>query len=138
MKNLIFFPVLFLCILITFSGCEKDNNETSDNLEQFGILGQWKLKTRIINGIADLSITCCDYIIFKPDNEPENFKGKFTAYGVGYETNGEFELNPSSSIINFVYDNSQKSYEIQISDSLTTFRYNENIQEIIEDWKKEE
>ncbi|MBE0637089.1 MAG: hypothetical protein IH598_01045 [Bacteroidales bacterium] len=142
MRHLKFFLVLILSILTVFSSCEKVEKkveiETSDNLEQFGILGKWKLETRTINGITDLSIQCCDYIIFKPDSEPDNLKGEFTASGVGYETNGVFELNPSNSIIYFNYDNSQKSYEFQISDNLTTFTYNENNQEIIEDWRKEE
>lgn len=132
------FPVLILIILILFSSCKTGEVETADDLEQTGILGEWKLDSRSVDGIADLSIQCCDYITFKPDSEPQDLFGEFTATGLGYETSGVFELNSSTNTIHFDYDNSQKSYEFQVSPSSITFAYLENDQEIIEDWRKEE
>jgi len=125
-------------ILTLLSSCKKNESQTPDNLEQFGILGEWKLETRTINGNSDLSVLCCDYIMFKTGNELDDLKGEFEAFGNGYETDGVFELNTVNSIIHFDYDNSQKSYEFQISNNIITFIYDENSQEVIESWRKEE
>lgn len=134
-KNL---STLLLGIFLLLTSCEKEEIKPTDNLNQIGILGQWKLESRAINGISDLSIQCCDYIIFNTDNNLDDLKGTFMASGVGYETNGEFELITSTNLINLDYDNIQKSYKFQISDSLTTFTYIENNEEIVEYWVKEE
>lgn len=131
------FTILIL-ILTVLSSCEKDEIQTPDNLEQIGVLGEWKLETRTINGISDLAVLCCDYIMFRTDNELDDLKGEFTAFGDGYETDGVFKLNTASNIIHFDYDNSQESYEFQISNDLITFTYDENSQEVIENWRKEE
>lgn len=138
MRHSKFYLILFLTMLTVFSSCEKDQLEKSDNLKQFDILGQWKLEARTTNGISDLSILCCDYIMFNTDNEPDDLKGEFTVSGDGYETEGIFELKASNDVIEFDYDNSQMSYQFQISDKLMTFTYVENSQEIIENWRKEE
>lgn len=124
--------------LITLVGCEKDENEKRDNLQPIGILGQWKLDSRSINGISGLAEECCDYIEFKTDNEPDDFKGEFIAYGTGYETTGVFELNTIEHTIHFDYNDARMSYEYQIFDGLLIFNYLEDDQEIIEDWRKEE
>lgn len=138
MRNHKFLFILLFSIFTVFAGCEKDEVEQTDNLEQFGIFGQWKLETRVIDGITDLSVECCDYIEFKADNELDDLKGEFKAHGVGYETKGVFELLSSNNTIHFDYNNTQKSYKFQILDDLITFTYSEDNQEIIEDWRKEE
>ncbi|MEP2058854.1 MAG: hypothetical protein ABJJ05_13670 [Maribacter litoralis] len=130
--------VLLLAIFIMFAGCEKEEIEQTDNLDPFGILGQWKLETKTINGITDSSIQCCDYIDFKTDSELNDLKGEFMATGEEYETNGVFELNTLNNLIHFEFDNTQKSYEFRITDNLATFTYFENNQEVIEDWRKQE
>jgi hypothetical protein len=135
-KNLKFLLIALFTILTVLTSCEKDETEQIDNLEQLGIFGQWKLETLTINGITDLSIQCCDYIEFKADSEIGDLKGEFRAYGVGYETNGVFEINTSNTSIQFDYGNTQKSDEFQISDDLIIFTYSDDNQEIIEDWRK--
>ena len=138
MKHLKYLPVVFLIILFVLTSCENDEIEQTDRIEQFGILGQWKLESLTINGITDLSIQCCDYIEFKKDTDSDDLKGEFIAYGVGYETNGVFELITSNNTIQFDYDNKQKVYEFQILDNLIIFKYSDDNQKIIEDWRKVE
>ncbi|MBZ9629964.1 hypothetical protein LB465_04160 [Salegentibacter sp. LM13S] len=130
--------VLFVFTLIAFSSCNKEESEQIDNLEQVGVLGQWKLEIRVVNGISSLAAECCDYIEFQSNSEPNDLIGEFRAFGAGYETNGIFELNTSNNTIQFDYDTTQKSYGFQILDDVITFTYSENNQNISEDWRKEE
>lgn len=130
--------ILLFISLSVLTSCEKEEAEQTDNLVQYGIPGQWKLDIRTINGITDLSVQCCDYIDFKTDSVPDDLKGEFKAFGVGYETNGVFELNIAEGTIEFMYDDNQVLYEIQISDNILTFSYSENSDSIVEQWGKEE
>ncbi|MDZ7807548.1 MAG: hypothetical protein U5K71_10580 [Gracilimonas sp.] len=132
MKN---FAMLFVISLIAITGCGVNEAEQLDILEQTGLLGEWRLDSRSVNGISDMSIQS-DYIGFKTDDEPDDLKGEFRSYGVGYETNGLFQLNDSDNTIQFVYNDKQRSYEFQISDDRLTFTYPEDDSEIIEYWRK--
>lgn len=144
MKSLKCLSVLLLIIFTVFSSCKKDeieesnnSNKQTDNLEPIGILGLWKLESRSVNGITDMSIQCCDYIEFNADNELHDLKGLFQASGNGYETNGVFELETANDTIQLVYDNTQKSYGFEISNDLMIFTYSEDSQSITENWRKE-
>jgi len=138
MKSFEVITFMLVFTLITLVGCEKDENEKQDNLQQTGIIGKWKLESRSIDGISSLAVECCDYIEFKTDNELDDFKGEFMAYGTGYETTGEFELNTTENTIHFDYNNTCRSYEYQIFAGLLEFIYMEDDQKIGEDWRKEE
>jgi len=142
MKQLKFLLLLLISITAVFTSCEKDEEkgkiEPSDNLEHFGILAQWKLNSREINGISSLAVECCDYIEFETDNLPTDLSGLFNSNGVGYETNGVFELDILNESIEFAFDDKQKSYGIQISDTRIVFNYFENNDSIVEHWIKEE
>lgn len=135
MKN---FIVSILSVIILFMSCDNTDIEQTDNLDQSGILGQWKLESISTNGISDLSILCCEYIQFIADDELNDLRGEFTTSGNGSSTNGVFELNTANNTIHFEYDNSQNSYEFHISNNFMSFTYEENNQEIIEGWRKEE
>lgn len=138
MKTLKILFILLPISMTVLTSCDKDEVEQADKLEQIGVLGQWKLETRIVNGITGLIAECCDYIEFKTDSEPGDLKGEFRAFGAGYETIGVFELNTSINTIQFAYDDTQKLYGFQITDDFITFTYSEDNDEINEDWRKEE
>lgn len=138
MKNFRHLKVLFVIPLLVLSSCEKDEVEQTDQLAPIGVLGQWKLEIRSVNGISSLAVECCDYLEFSTDSEPSDLKGAFRALGAGYETDGVFELNTSNNTIQFDYNDTQKLYGFQLSDDLITFTYSENDQDISEDWRKEE
>ena len=130
---------LFRFLLITclfMLGCNNDIQQ-DDNLFQYEIIGKWKLESRAINNITDLSIACCDYLEFNVDDNPADNKGIFVASGVGYEQQGVFELNTTNTTLEFDYDNSVKTYDYQVSDNIIHFMYSENDDEIMESWRKE-
>ncbi|MFZ6052569.1 hypothetical protein [Halocola ammonii] len=137
----IYLLVLFFISFTVITGCEKVDDEKmetekTDNLNETGLIGQWKLEARSLNNISDLSVECCDYIEFKTDDDSSDLKGAFIATGVGYETKGDFELKPSDNIIQFNYEDSEKVYEYQMINDLIIFTYVEEGNEVVEDWRK--
>jgi hypothetical protein len=128
--------ILLVAILFAMPSCQKSEPAPLDELDQLGITGQWKLESRTVDGITSLIIECCDYIEFKVDNEPDDLKGEFISFGVGYETVGQFEINRTENSIDFYYNNQQKTYDFRIQNDLILFTYFENDQEITESWKK--
>ena len=129
--------ILLVMFLFTMLSCQKNEPAPLDELEQLGITGQWKLESRTVDGIASLLIECCDYIEFKVDDQPNDLKGEFISYGIGYETMGQFEINLTENSIDFYYNNQQKKFAFQLQNDLILFTYYENDQEIIERWKKQ-
>ena len=140
MKPHSYLTVLLLAFLTVFSSCKKEDDkdpiEPSDNLEQYGILGKWKLDSREYGGISDGAVMCCDTLEFKSDIQTTDLKGLFRAVGAGYETSGAFELDVLNESIEFTYDDEQKNYGIIISDSRIVFNYSDNNESIVEHWIK--
>ncbi len=129
--------LLFGVSLTVFTACPKEDSLQVDELQQVGILGEWKLQIRFIDNVTDLTAPCCDYMEFKEDGQTDDLQGAFSAYGVGYETDGVFELNENKDTILFEYDDEQRVYDFHLSDDVITFRYAEDDREIVEDWKRE-
>lgn len=140
MKQIKFLPVLFLIFMPLFISCAKDdeNEKTkpSDSLDKIGIIADWSLQSRTINGATDMSIKNA-IIKFIPDNKIDDLKGNFRREEGSFIAKGQFEIKPAINIINFDLSNVQKAYEFHISDDTMTFTYSEGNLEIIEDWKKE-
>jgi hypothetical protein len=138
MKNLSeTFIIIFATLLLLTSCKKKEALEQTDNLQQTGILGLWKLDSREINGVLGLAVECCDYIEFITDGEPTDLKGEFKAFGAGYETNGIFELDNTAETVEFTYGDKQLLYDIQISDYTIVFSYSDDDDSIVEHWRKE-
>jgi len=141
MSKLKYLLVLALSIITVFTSCEKDEEndkiDPSDRLEQYGILGKWRLQALTISGITDMSIRF-DTLEFTGDSELDDLKGEFTRTHVGNDINGIFELDTANSIIHLDINNTQESVVGALSDNWLTFTYYEDSVEIIEDWKKEE
>ena len=142
MKQLKNSLILALTFITMLTSCEKDEENTNiantDNLEQIGIISQWKLDSRDINGISSLAVECCDYIDFEMDSDPNDWSGLFNAFGTGYNTNGVFELDTSDETIDFSNNDDQRLYNIQISETRIEFNYMDNSDSIVEHWLKEE
>ena len=132
--------------LMALTSCKSDDDENvqlndkvdqTDNLQKVGVLGTWKLNSRAINGISSLAVECCDFIKLKSDSLATDLKGFYSAFGVGYEINGQFGLSEAIDTIEFIADGEQKIvYEVQISDSSMVFSYKENNDAIVENWRK--
>ena len=136
----LFGKVLFLLAstIFVFTGCKKKESDQTEVLKQTGILGYWKLELRSIDGIAGSAVECCDYLEFTEDNVVSDWIGVFEATGVGYETNGIFEIDAAVSTIQFNYEDSKKVYEYQIEEGDITFTYMDNNQSIVEHWRKQD
>lgn len=130
--------VLLALSLVALTSCGKDEAEPIDRLEEVGILGQWKLEVRSVNGISSLALECCATIEFKTDGEPTDLKGAFTSTDTASEANGVFELNTATDTVQFNYGNTQLLYGFQISQDYLTFTYLEGDAEVVEGWRREE
>lgn len=129
------FALSISIIVVTLTSCSKENpGQELDALQQIGIPGQWKLEIRLVNGITNLAVKCCDYIDLKTNDQPNDLKGNFTSTGSGYETNGTFELDTIENTILFEFKNKQLLYSYQLDGNVLTFEYSENGQAVIEDW----
>lgn len=137
MKHLKYLPALFLAIITVLASCEKEEIEQADSLEQFGILGKWRLSSITIDGITDMSIRY-DTIEFSTGIAKADLKGEFRSIGPGNETKGLFELDNASKTLLFDYNDTRKIYLFHISENSMTFTYSEYIMEFIENWSKVE
>lgn len=128
--------LLSLIVLFIFSGCESDDGNTKiDSLTEVGLIGTWQLETRIINNVSDPSIPCCQTIEFSTDTNPDDMIGLFSATDVGSVKTGDFELKNQNEIIEFRFGDDILTYDISISNTITSFSYTENGHSIKEDWR---
>ena len=134
--------LLFVALSTVFASCGidegKDNMEPSDNLEQFGILGTWKLGTRDFGGISNLAVIIGYNLEFKKDSISTDLKGFFNVTQPAYEANGIFELDTLNKTIKLNFDNKEKLYEIQILETSMVLKYVEDNVAITEWWIKQE
>lgn len=133
--------LLSLFIITVFTRCEKDEEkdkiDPADRLEQYGILGKWRLQGLTIGGITDMLVRF-DTLELIGDIELDDLKGEFTRTQYGPDINGTFEFDTANSIINFNVNTTQKSFFGTVSDNWLTFTFYEDSVKIIEDWKKAE
>lgn len=135
MKSILIFTIL---VIAAVPSCKDDEELVGkDILQDIGIIGKWKLDSRVVDGISNLAVECCDYLEFEEDNQTDHLSGNFKAYGYLFETNGVFTLNLNEESILFQYDDSQKLYAYALEENILAFRYTENGQEISETWRKE-
>lgn len=134
MKSLVIFAFM---VMAAVPSCNDDDKVLIDPIEDTGILGIWKLESRVINNISDLAVRCCDYLEFEQDDRPDDLTGSFYAYGFLYETDGTFTLDLNGGSILFEYDDSQRSYTYTLKEDRLTFFYTEDGASIEETWRKE-
>ena len=49
----------------------------NDRLLDIGLLGSWEIAEESINGISDLTVKCCMFLDFGPDDNKQDFRGRF-------------------------------------------------------------
>lgn len=142
MRTFHFLRVFILTSLFFMTSCADDDTgqelQQSDNLEQYDILGEWQLEVRTINEITDAAVECCDTITLQTDEVKDDLSGVFEASGVGYQTNGEFLLNPADNKVQFFRDDEVLEYTFQVNADVLTFTYEEAGDAIDENWRKQE
>ena len=135
MKSILIFTIL---VLAAVPSCNDDEEFVGEDiLQEIGIIGKWKLDSRVVDGISNLAVECCDYLEFEKDNQTSHLSGNFKAYGYQYETNGIFTLDLNDQSILFQYDNTQNLYAYSLVENTLSFSYIDNGQEISEIWRKE-
>jgi hypothetical protein len=136
MKSLLIFTIM---VLAAVPSCNDDEEIpiTRDRLEDTGILGKWKLESRAVNGISNLAVECCDYIVFYQDREPDDLSGNFEASGYQYATIGIFTLNLDEESILFQYEDRNMEYTFDLEQNTLNFLYVEDKNEISETWRRE-
>lgn len=82
MSHLKYLPILFLTFLIVFTSCQKDKIDEPDRLEQFGILGKWRMQSRTVCGITDM-IVLYDTIRFSTSVKNDDLYGEFISVDRG-------------------------------------------------------
>ena len=134
MANLLKRYFLAILVLVFLMGCSNAEESETMDLEQTGILANWKFEKRFVNNIANLAVECCDYIEFSDDSHDNDLKGSFTSRGTGYETFGTFEINTASQVITFHFNDNQLIYWYDLQGDRLTFDFEENGQEVEEVW----
>jgi hypothetical protein len=130
--------IVLLVSIFLIASCSKNEPAQYDALEGTGLLGKWEIQKTIVDGIADLSAECCTFIEFNKDSHPDDLKGDFRSYGVGYETNGIFEVNTVNRTILFDYNNKQRSYVFDIEENLLALSYEDDGRQVMETWVRVE
>lgn len=128
--------LLAFCLSFFLISCDDEVYPSADRLEDAGILGEWKLDYRVFNSIGDLSILCCDYLVFSTSGSPDDLRGKYTARGTGYENSGEFVCTEALDSLTTVRDNQVMTYGLSVESEGLTFSYIQEGDEIVEYWVK--
>ena len=76
MRTLKIWKVLLLAPLLMAFQCDEDEL-IEDDLAQTGLLGRWEIADESMGGISDLSVKCCRFIEFNPDDNPQDLNGSF-------------------------------------------------------------
>lgn len=133
-NNKVYAAVLLAFVAIT-TGCKEEHREPVDPLESMGLLGNWRLQSVTINGITDM-IVYYDTLELTTGLVSDDLIGEFRSVGVGYQTNGQFEINEVHDSIFFFYNNTQKAHPFRVLENSMTFTYFKNSNEFSEDWSK--
>jgi hypothetical protein len=92
--------LLVVPLLMAFQ-CDEETDLLDDRLTDTGLLGRWEIADETIGGIYDLSVKCCRFFEFNPDDSPEDFKETFFYDDETGVYQGVFSVNPENGTILF-------------------------------------
>jgi len=106
-------PLLFSCfILWTLSACNKAIPHSDDLLFHVGLMGEWEISSRTVNGIPDPDIDCCQYLDLLGDSVLEDLSGMwFYDDGDTVQMEGTFTVDTVERDILFYHQNSYFSLD---------------------------
>ena len=117
--NTIKITLFFLAF--TLIGCSDTNEDATDKLETTGILGRWEINNRSYNGIALLTVVCCEFIEFSVDENKDDLSGVYTFSSEQTSTTGTFTLDDSNETIALQSDQDETVYDVVLSASQQAF-----------------
>ena len=104
MRKSLLFSVVSLWAL---TGCNKAIPHIDDLLFEVGLLGQWEISSRTINGVTDLSVQCCEFLELTSDSIASDLSGLwFYDDGDTIINEGTFVVDTVDGDIQFYSQNS--------------------------------
>lgn len=119
--------------------CGEEVEFPNDRLNDIGILGTWEISDESINGVSDLTVKCCKFIEFVPDDSKEDFRGRFTYRDGAVMSKGFFTVYPDEETIVFVFDGERETeyqYEFNVPMDSVTFTFSEDDSDFVQNWDK--
>ena len=139
MKNI--YLSIFSVILLSLTACQRDEEAASpvqkDKLQEFGILGNWEINNRLINGVSDMLPLCCEYLEFKTDGNKGDLIGKMTYEDPTRVLNGTFVIEEADMTIEFIFDDSNFKADLEMKDDEIRLVYEEAGNTIDDSWKRQ-
>ena len=89
------------------SACNKAIPQSDDLLFDVGLMGEWEISSRTVNGTPDPMVDCCEYLELRGDSVLEDLSG-FWFYDDGdtVQTEGTFTVDTLEGDIQFYHQNS--------------------------------
>lgn len=126
-------------LLMAFT-CGEEVKYPNDRLNDIGIFGTWEISDQSINGISDLTVKCCKFLDFTPDDDKQDFRGRFTYREDGQQmAAGFFIVDPSQETVFFEWDKEKDLvYQYKFNDSMDflTFSFSEDGSDFVEGWSQ--
>lgn len=133
-------PLLFSCfILWTLSSCNKAIPHSDDLLFDLGLMGEWEISSRTVNGITDLSVQCCEFLELSSDSISNDLNG-FWFYDDGFDTinEGTFTVDTLEGDIQFYNQNSSFTRNfVVVSYDVIYLEYNVGSTYFEEIWRRQ-
>lgn len=131
------YRITILSAILAFSACKKESDETLpvnkvDKLDDIGILGEWEIESRSINGIDDMLPICCEFLDFQTGSNMEDLNGNVRYLEIDRDIAGKFEIDQANMTIEFIFEDYNYSSKLEIKDNVMHLTYsNEGL--VIED-----
>jgi hypothetical protein len=120
--------------------CNDEVDYSRDRLALLGFYSTWEFDSETVNGISDLSVKCCRYFEFDPDDNLDDMVGSYFYWvdTTDYHQ-GTFTVDTLSREILFdLLDRSQIIYQYEMSDSFNylTFTFTEDSLNFVQGWRR--
>lgn len=131
------YRITILSAIVAFSSCKKEDNEPLpvnkvDKLDEIGILGEWEIESRVINGIDDMLPICCEFLDFQTGSNKDDFNGNMRYAEIDRDIAGKFEIDQANMTIEFIFEDYNYPSNLEIKDNVMHLTYsNEGL--VIED-----
>jgi hypothetical protein len=131
--------ILGLLLLMAFQ-CQEEVDHIRDGLFLLGFYTTWEYDSETINGVSDLSVKCCRYFEFAPDDNLDDMVGNYFYWAdTTVNQQGTFTVDTLNREIHFDrLDRSQIIYQYAMNDSFNylTFTYTEDSLNYVQGWRR--